>query len=41
MTKEELKKIRRYTRRNELDYDEAEHLQMLLLKWMYEQGMLQ
>jgi len=41
MTKEELKQIGGYTKRDELDSGEAEHLQILLLKWMYEQGMLQ
>ena len=41
MTKEELKQIGEYTKREKLYFDEAEYLRILLLKWMYEQGMLE
>ena len=41
MTKGELKLIGEYTKRGKLYFNEAQYLRMLLLKWMYEQGLLQ
>ena len=41
MEKVELKQLGEYVGRDELDIEEAENLKLLLLKWMYEQGMLQ
>ena len=41
MIRKELKQIGEYAKRTSLDIDEVEHLKLLLLKWMYEQEMLQ
>lgn len=40
MVSEELSLIGEYVKRDELDYEEANCLAFLLIKWMYEQGML-
>ena len=40
MIKEELKRIGEYAKRNELTVEEMDQLKLLLLKWMYEQRML-
>lgn len=41
VTKEELKQIGEYAKKDIFDAEETEDLVLLLLKWMYEQGMLQ
>ena len=40
MIKEELNQIGKYAKREELNVEEVEQLKLLLLKWMYEQRML-
>ncbi len=39
MTKEELNIIGECAKKDALSLEETEHLTLLLLKWMYEQGM--
>ena len=41
MIKEELKQIGEYAKRDALNIEEIAYLKLLLIKWMYEQGMLQ
>ena len=41
MTKQELERIGEYTEKDTVNPDEQEDIVLLLLKWMYEQGMLQ
>ena len=40
MSREELDRIDEYTQKNTLNIEERGHLTLLLLKWMYEQRML-
>ena len=41
MVKEELKKIGEFAKRDAIDIEEINYLKLLLIKWMYEQGILQ
>ena len=41
MVSEELKQIGEYAKRDVLNIEEVICLQFLLIKWMYEQGMLE
>ena len=41
MIEEELKRIDESARRNALNIEEMDYLKLLLLRWMYEQGVLQ
>ena len=40
MVSAELKQIGKYAKREALNIEEANFLTLLLIKWMYEQGML-
>lgn len=41
MSKAELREIGEYAKRDSLNFEEVKHLKFLLIKWMYEQGMLE
>ena len=41
MVKEELNHIGEYAKKHSLSVDEVNHFKFLLIKWMYEQGMLE